>query len=278
MGEIMGELFVSQIGIRPFKGGRTVKIPPNDTLKCMLVHASGPYLDHRWMAVDQAGKSFSQVKYPKLATIQPIMEREILKLFAPGIPPIEISRAIDEHALEDVFMEKELCKGIDQGDEIAEWMSQLLGSPARVVRIPRGGRLRDSSTLGRQIKVNFTWYPFHMVTEASLTAINSHLSDPVPMDRLRPTLVIANAEPYEEDSWRVLQIGNTFFDYVKKTDRCGVVNVDEETGTKDDGRLLTALGEHRRVGNKVFLGSNFVHHGTGTICVGDTVKVLEADR
>jgi len=277
----MAEMTVARIDIRPLKGGRTVLFSTaGDKVEAVHVDRSGPFLDHWWMVVDERGRSIDQVKYPKLATVQPMMTKSgVLLLAAPSMPRVSMP-GLDHHhgTVIKVLMGKEQCDGIDQGDAVAKWMSKLLGRPSRVARIPLGGRRRESTSLGRWFAVNYTWWPFHIITAESLEAINACLAKPIPADRFRATLVIVGAQKaYDEDDWRLIKIGDLILEFGKKCERCGVIQIDEETSSNEgsEGELLAALGRHRREGDKVFFGVNFVHLDTGIIGVGDAVKVLE---
>lgn len=49
--------------------------------------------------------------------------------------------------------------------------------------------------------------PLMLLSEASLTSLNSHLENPVTMKSFRPNIVVTGCQSYDEDSWDVILIG-----------------------------------------------------------------------
>jgi uncharacterized protein YcbX len=93
------------------------------------------------------------------------------------------------------------------------------------------------------------------------------------MNRFRPNVVVAGAEPWAEDGWRRIAIGDVSFRVPKMCARCVVTTTDQ--GSAERGREpLHTLGRHRRIGGKVVFGQNLVPESRGTIRVGDPVRVL----
>ncbi|MCI25438.1 MOSC domain-containing protein 2 mitochondrial-like, partial [Trifolium medium] len=45
-------------------------------------------------------------------------------------------------------------------------------------------------------------YPFLLVSQESLDALNKLLEEPIPMNRFRPNILVEGCEPYSEDLWR----------------------------------------------------------------------------
>lgn len=124
-------------------------------------------------------------------------------------------------------------------------------------------------------------YPLLVTTVASLDALNALIAGgdhreegPLPMDRFRPNAVVDGVGPWEEDGWRRIAIGEVAFRVAKPCGRCVVTTTDQSTGERGREPLRT-LARHRRAGTKLIFGQNLVPEGTGTIRVGDPVRVLE---
>ncbi|HEB67953.1 MAG TPA: MOSC domain-containing protein, partial [Gammaproteobacteria bacterium] len=114
------------------------------------------------------------------------------------------------------------------------------------------------------------------ITTASLADLNRRLAQPVPMRRFRPNLVIEGAEPYAEDTWTRLRIGEVEFEGVKNCSRCVFTTIDPETGTKSaDGEPLKTLGTYRLGEGGIYFGQNLIPRSGGTLRVGDPVEILE---
>ena len=112
-----------------------------------------------------------------------------------------------------------------------------------------------------------------MIGQSSLDDLNSRLEFPVPMNRFRPNLVFTGGQPYEEDSWKLLTIGNNKFAGVKPCSRCVLTTVDQNTGEKGKEPLAT-LAKYRQHENKIYFGQNLLSIDHHTIHEGDEIKLL----
>ncbi len=121
----------------------------------------------------------------------------------------------------------------------------------------------------------------HLLSTASLDSLNRGLeangSPAISMDRFRPNIVVAGrSEPYREDGLRRVSIGAARLGYAKLAIRCVVTTVDQDSGAKAGPEPLRTLAEYRRAaeGGLAF-GAKFAVTGTGTISVGDEVRVQQ---
>jgi uncharacterized protein YcbX len=94
------------------------------------------------------------------------------------------------------------------------------------------------------------------------------------MDRFRPNIVVDGGEPFAEDDWARIRVGNTEFRVVKSCARCVVTTTDQQTGRRGKEPLRT-LATFRTVDGKVLFGENLIHDGPGPVRTGDAVQVLE---
>jgi uncharacterized protein len=117
-------------------------------------------------------------------------------------------------------------------------------------------------------------FPFLLISEASLDELNGRLTQPVPMARFRPNLVVAGCEAFAEDGWRRIRIGGLAFDLVKPCSRCIIPTIDIATGQRDAEPLRTLMG-YRKRDNRILFGQNLVHDGVGLLRRGMPVQVLE---
>ena len=95
---------------------------------------------------------------------------------------------------------------LDAGDDAAQWFSTLLGCAVRVVRFdPKVTRLASATwTKGVAAPTTFAdGFPILVANQASLDDLNARLAKkgapPVPMERFRPNIVVADMAAYEED-------------------------------------------------------------------------------
>lgn len=125
-------------------------------------------------------------------------------------------------------------------------------------------------------------FPVLVACTASLCELNLRLTkkgkNAIPMSRFRPNIVIETSVAFEEDEWKVIQIGDTVLHLVKGCPRCKQSCTDQVTGEVSDEPLVT-LSEFRATGQgkeDFYFAQNAVPHSVGTtLTVGATVKVLE---
>ncbi len=106
-----------------------------------------------------------------------------------------------------------------------------------------------------------------------LQDLNSRLESPVPMNRFRPNLVVKGCQPFEEDTWNRIRIGNVELAVVKPCARCEVTTIDKETLERSKEPLKT-LGKYRKQKLGAIFGQNVIPLNEGRIQVGMTVEVL----
>lgn len=171
---------------------------------------------------------------------------------------------------------------VDQGDEIAEWISQVIGEPVRLVAVRNG--FRRNLPVAALAKVHGTTQnsfvdvaPVLIVNEATFTDLNNRLSRPIPVQRFRPNIVVAGLEAYAEDDIISIKDEAFTFTQISACERCVVINTDHESGEINDKAPLKMLNRYRRIqdgyDSGVLFGSYYSVKGTGTLNVGDTFTV-----
>ena len=93
-------------------------------------------------------------------------------------------------------------------------------------------------------------YPILVISEASLQDLNSKLdaSRALPMNRFRPNMVVKGCEPFAEDTWKRIRIGEVEMALVKPCPRCEVTTIDKETleRSKEPLKTLEHLPQTKR--------------------------------
>jgi uncharacterized protein YcbX len=159
--------------------------------------------------------------------------------------------------------------------EADRWFSEFLKEPCQLVFLPDEVHRPCDPRWAPGHRVSLAdGYPLHLITEESLQDVNRALSRETAMLRYRPNLVVAGGLPWEEDEWRVLEIGGVTVRLVKPCPRCGVITVDQGTGVREQEPLRT-LKAFREWEGKVYFGQNAVFSGEGRFRVGDDVRILE---
>jgi len=256
---------VSSLHVYPIKGARGTSVASAS------VGDRGFVDDRRYMVVDPNGVAITQREVARLALVEPTLESGGLRVVSPGMPPLKVGRGGDRRS---AVVWSAVVDALDVGREAAEWFSSVLGVHCSLVYMPDHARrpvnpkYDDSGAI-----VSFAdGFPFLLASESSLADLNARLESPVPMDRFRPNVVVRGAPAWAEDDWDRIAIGEVEFSVPKPCDRCVVTTIDQSSGVAGKEPLRT-LATFRARDGRVWFGENLVHHGQGTLSVGDVVTV-----
>ena len=246
------------------------------SLKSSRFDAIGPLYDRRFMLVDPNGKFISQREFPRMALIETLIAPTSINVKVPDVPLLKVALTTRSDARREVEIWGGRGDAEDAGDHAADWFSSFLQTECRLVHFPDDGfRPVDPKYARFEARVAFAdGYPALLTSEASLKDLNERAPEHIPMNRFRPNIVIDGESPFEEDGWRKVRIGEVVLDVVKPCSRCTITTVNQRNaavGTEP----LTTLATFRKQGNAVNFGQNCIHHGPGTIRLGDEVEILE---
>lgn len=259
---------VSALYVYPIKACRGVRVT------AWPVVERGFEADRRWMIVDESGTFVTQREVPRLALVRTAFEGEAsVRVDAPGLTPLMLPRSYEVEAVRSVRLWCDRSLGCTHAEGSA-WFSRYLGAPHELVYMPDAQRRQVNPARARASDiVSFAdGYPFLLISEASLDALNQRLAAPVSMERFRPNIVVTGIEPFAEDEFAHVRLGELGFRGVKRCDRCSVTTVDLETGERGKEPLRT-LATFRLWDSKVWFGMNLIHDGPGLLRVGDSVHV-----
>jgi uncharacterized protein YcbX len=268
----MPDLRLSAITVYPLKSGAGITVSGWD------VDSFGLRYDRRWMLVDEAGDFLSQRAEPRLALVRPELRPGALVLRAPGTADLELPLDAPTGAELTVKVWGGETRGRLTSAAADRWLSSVLGASCRLVYMPddvvRPVRT-DYAFAGE--RTSFTdGFPFLLISQASLDELNRRLSAPVPMNRFRPNLVVAGAEPFAEDDWGRFRIGSLEFRVAKPCPRCIMTTVDQTLGRAESAEPLRTLATFRRnAEGQVDFGQNLLHTGTGRLELGMPIELLE---
>lgn len=274
----MANLYVQALHVHPVKS--VAGTAPDE----VAVEPWGLSHDRRWAVVDGEGAVITQRQQPRLAlaSARPLGSGGVA-LSAPGMPDLTVE-VPEPGRLEPVVLFGKTIETVVAAGAAADWFGAYLGVPARLVHMDDPAVRRpvdpDYALPGETVSLA-DGYPLLIATLASLEALNSLIAQgdhpgegPLPMNRFRPNVVVSGAEPWAEDDWRLVEIGDAVFRGVRECGRCIVTTTDQETAERGKEPLKT-LGKHRRIGKSLAFGRLLVPVRLGTVRVGDEVRVVE---
>jgi hypothetical protein len=249
--------------------------------------AEGLVHDRRWMVVDERNHCLSQREAPRLALVRPELRVETLRVSAPGMLRIEMPLEVEEDdpsVFRKATVWNDHVDAIDEGDYVAQWLSDFLGRSARLVKLaPAAQRFADTRRIGgAAASQRFTdAYPVLVVGQASLDDVNLRLAGaeavPVPMNRFRPNVVLAGLGAYAEDRIDSATTGGVTLQAVRRCVRCEIPDIDQETAKRTDQPMQTLAsyrGDLAESGAVTFGVYCVVSAGSGeTITVGQSVEI-----
>ncbi|MEM8838142.1 MAG: MOSC domain-containing protein [Pseudomonadota bacterium] len=254
----------------------------------MAIGKSGAIGDRRYMVVDGENHFLSQREVSDLATISVLPAETGLLLSVAGqeiaVETPTGSERVNAMVWGDVVHAALVDNGVNQA------LSAALGRKVKLVYMDDAARRSaDPEFAGDGKEVSFAdGFPYLITNENSLTALNDHImasagaagAEPVGMERFRTNIAVTGAPAFDEDTWRVIRIGDVLFDCVKPCARCAVTTKDQRTGaTNPENQPVRALTQIRRSADRrvpgVLFGENLVPRNEGTINVGDEFEVLE---
>ena len=254
---------LSEINIYPIKSTRRISLPQ------ARIEPRGIEWDRRWMLVDSDDKFITARQFPRLAMVATGFNADHLWVSAPGLPTLEIPLADSGPGDQLVDIWRDRCPVSEVSSQASAWFSDWLGTQCRLMRLsdqdqravdPAYGQPGDQVSLA-------DGYPLLVIGEASLQELNRRLQTPVSMKRFRPNLVISTDEPFIEDSWRQIRVGELEFDLIKACSRCVFTTVDPDSGEKDPRleplRTLAAFGVDPRAGCSL---ARTRYHGVQACC------------
>uniref|UniRef100_A0A182QE47 MOSC domain-containing protein n=1 Tax=Anopheles farauti TaxID=69004 RepID=A0A182QE47_9DIPT len=236
--------------------------------------------DRIFMVTNADGKFVTARMKPKMVLVQPRFDEryETMFLTAPGMAELRV----DVRAL---VANPELARGtvwgesfptVDCGPDAARWFSRYLLDKDEGYRLQyypheyTSRRKNGSDTGALQDETSYMLF-----NEASVTDLNTRLDNKVSALQFRPNFVVRGPEPYAEDRWRWVRIGDVVFRYEIPCLRCIFTTIDPASGVAHpDKEPLRTLKQYRQLpsyGESPAFGIHLGVRRTGEVKVGDPV-------
>ena len=258
------DVTIAGLHVHPVKSCAGVSLPE------VLLIETGFEFDRAWMVVDTDGEFLSQRELPRMALVATELRHSELVLRAPGMLALHLALDTAEAPTRARVWDDEVA-AYDMGDLAAQWFSDFLRQPLRLVRFdPEQKRLSNRAWTGTIEAENAfsDGYPILVISEASLAGLNERLAakdlPPVTMQRFRPNLVLAGLDAHGEDHLDEVAFdtpeGPVRLKLVKPCPRCPIPNVDPATGVAghEPGDTLAGYRADERVGGAISFGMNAV--------------------
>ena len=224
---------------------------------------------------DDVSQGFSAI-----SLIKPRMTAEVLELTWEYQEPVSIPFLDNDNFKMAVTVWNHRSHGFDQGDEVARWLTDHLGTRVRLVRAPDSfGRPAKQNVVENDNTLLFQdGYPIHWFSITSIDELSVIAGNPVQWETFRPQIVVDGLPPRYEHQIGRGHIAGIPFVNAKPCDRCQTTNVDQKTGVVQIGRVLKPLSTYKKWRDdqgalKVIFGENMLPLGDGPIAIGDEVTV-----
>lgn len=235
--------------------------------------------------------------YPKMVLIDvSVHDGNYLAVDAPTMRTLYVKIPNNEDNQESVVRlhKGEEIYAIDCGDEAALWLSRYILEKDSGLRLGYhdASRRRDISKTHKTILdyyVNLSnsstglysdLTAVLLVNHASVRDLNKRIgTSSVTVDNFRANVVVdgPNLEPYAEDSWEWIKIGDVVLKNVKECTRCIMTTVDPENATRSSDREPLKTLETYRLSNGPnslpTMGINCEVKSKGIIKLGDPVYI-----
>lgn len=279
---------VAGLFIYPVKSMRGIRLDSAKLTHSGLVADTG-LKDREWMVVDQRGRFFTQRQQPKMATVEPSIQRDHLLLEGEGLPSLALPLKPSQHAeLREVKVWNDQLLAQDEGDGAARWLDEVFGMTGlRLVRALSGEQrqvkekyLQADEVAGNRFADGF---PYLIANMASLASYNSELEAhgiaTVRMQRFRPNVIIKGVDAFMENQLSELRHADYTLAPRKPCQRCSMINVNQASGVQINGNEpFTRLREMQTLNDKsgAYFGQNAIlcRGEHSTIQVGDPLSAL----
>lgn len=269
----MPNITLSQLFVYPVKSLAGISV---DTL---ALTEFGPANDRQWMVVNERGRFLTQRVLPQMCLISTELRHDgelWLKSSNNSESENEIAAPRGGGDELEVTVWRDTVRAQDCGNEIAEWLTTHIGTASRLVYLTKtNSRIAPASPIDYANKLAFAdAYPLLLTNQSSLDAFNTHLENPIGMERFRPNMVVSGAAAYAEDNWQQLRIDGLDLKLASPCTRCVMPAINPINAEKQP-EVIDVLNTTRRFGTETRFGQNIVYQTSGSLSVGATIEILE---
>ncbi len=251
-----------------------VKSLAGNPLSSASIEEKGISFDRNWLVTLPSGKFLTQREIPKMALVKTaVSDSGDLTLSADGRNDVKVRHVNhpEDMDFKRVTVWRDECYAIDEGEDVAAWLSEFLETKCRLVKMKDGFK-RPILDNGKEFDGSVRFqdqYPLLVISTASLQDLNDRLETPLPMNRFRPNIVIEGCAPFEEDEFKTLTSSSgVVISSAKSCARCVITTTDQKT-TERGVEPLKTLATYRGSEHGVLFGQNYIVNQSGNLKVGD---------
>ncbi|XP_010272265.1 PREDICTED: molybdenum cofactor sulfurase isoform X4 [Nelumbo nucifera] len=238
---------------------------------------SGLLHDREWILKSPNGEILTQKKVPEMCVISTFIDlnQGVLLVESPHCKEkLQINLESDSYGVkEEMVLHAQRYEVQGYDNEVDMWFTNAICRPCTLLRFSSSedpcymNKCNTGTCRDVESRLNFVnEAQFLLVSQESVSELNSRLminmqkssnGQPIHVDpmRFRPNLVISGAEPFAEDCWRELRIGNKCFTSLGGCNRCQMINIDHHTGKAQRSKEpLATLASFRRLKGKITFG------------------------
>lgn len=233
--------------------------------------------DRRYLVVDTTGRFITARKHPKLVQLQATLFNGGIALAAEGAATLLLNQRDFPDHYRPVTVWKQTIEAQSCGAIADNWISTFLGVECQLVFF--GPRSLRPIRKQPERQVSFAdGYPLLLTSTASLEWLQERCAEPFVMEQFRPNIVVTGNEPFSEDSWQMIRIGEVTFQVFSPCERCKLTTLPPRSTTFNPQQepLRTMLTYRRAHEGGALFGQNVIAQNSGVIEVGMPVEVLEA--
>ncbi|MFM4835452.1 MOSC N-terminal beta barrel domain-containing protein [Aeromonas veronii] len=234
--------------------------------------------DRRYMVVKPDGTFITARTHPQLQQVVATPIEGGLQLRYPGFEPLTLQEVDFSRTPQATGVWSDRFTALHTDPKADGWLSRVAGETVQLLWL---GETSDRFREKTGTRVSFAdGYPLLLISQASLEDLNLRSDALHQMSQFRTNLVASNTQPFEEDSWVRIRIGEVEFKVVKPCSRCIMTTV--EAGSDRFNALkepLATLTRYRRgEDGEVYFGQNLIALNEGWIEAGSEIEVLERTR
>ncbi|KAL2928144.1 Molybdenum cofactor sulfurase [Bienertia sinuspersici] len=264
-------LYLKSITVYPIKSCAGFSVDSWSLCKTGLIH------DREWLLRSPSGEILTQKKVPEMNLISTFIDLDqgILFVESPHCKTelqILLKSASNCSEREEMELHGHRYEVQCYNQEVNIWFSNAIKRPCILWRFSTSScypNKKENAGMCRDMESSLSFVneaQFLLISEISVMDLNNRLKSKTSQNpqapivqvsamRFRPNFVISGGEPYAEDLWRRIRIGNTYFASLGGCNRCQMINIDHKSErVHKTSEPLATLASYRRAKGRILFG------------------------